>query len=100
MVWNVVVHIIIGLLGSDIFILTKGGIVMALVLVAGTQAFEVVRVYDNARKKIESLSESERNSKLEEFKKDLPVFIGKKYIMNVVYYTFLLLIAAQLVRLF
>lgn len=100
MIWNFFMHILMGLLGSstEFFALTTKGILISIGLVSLTQASEMVRIYMDEKKKIKEENKNNIDEKLaafnKEFKKTLPV----TYIQNLVMYTAVLLLSAEIGR--
>jgi len=98
MVWNIFMHVLIGLFGTGHFTLTMTGISFAILIVAFTQAAESVRFYMDRKKEIGKLPASESKAKMAEFKNSLPKTLPGMFARNMVLYTAIVLVSAEIGR--
>jgi hypothetical protein len=98
MVWNIFMHVLIGLFGIQHFTLTMTGILFAILIVAFTQAAELVRFYMDRKKEIGKLPAGESKTKMEEFKNSLPKTLSGMFAQNMILYTAILLTSAEIGR--
>ena len=98
MLWNIFMHILIGLLGTQHFTLTLNGLLFSLLIVAFTQGADLFRVYLDGKKKIESGPVQERKVKMEKFKKELPKVLPGIFAQNMLMYTAIVLFSAEIGR--
>lgn len=98
MVWNIFMHVLIGLFGIGHFTLTMKGILFAILIVVFTQAAELARFYMDKKKKIGRLPASESKAKMEEFKNSLPKVLPGMFAQNMILYTAIVLISAEVGR--
>lgn len=98
MVWNLFMHALIGLFGTEHFTLTVTGILFSILIVAFTQAAELVRFYMDGKKEIGKLPASESKAKMEEFKKSLPKVLPTMFAQNMIMYTAIVLVSAEIGR--
>jgi len=98
MVWNIFMHVLIGLFGTGHFTLTMTGILFSILIVAFTQSAELVRFYMDRKKEIGRLPASESKTKMEEFKNSLPGVLPGMFARNMVLYTAIVLVSAEIGR--
>ncbi len=98
MVWNIFMHVLIGLFGTGHFTLTITGILFAILIVAFTQAAELVRFYMDRKKEIGKLPTSYSKAKMEEFKNSLPKTLSGMFAQNMILYTAIVLTSAEIGR--
>ncbi len=98
MLWNVLMHIFIGLFGIQHFTLTMTGILFSILIVAFTQAAELVRFYMDRKKEIGKLPAGESKAKMEEFKNSLPRTLSGMFVQNMILYTAIVLTSAEVGR--
>lgn len=94
MLWNFMMHALMGWLGPTFFTLTPEGIAMALLVVCVTQAVDQIRLKKLKQQEIEALPEQER----EPANQALKQVLLKLFVQNVMIFTGVLLIAAQVAR--
>ncbi|MFQ5586282.1 MAG: hypothetical protein ACE5GF_05600 [Thermodesulfobacteriota bacterium] len=100
MIWNFIMHILIGVLGTTFFQFTPKGIAFAVILTIATQGVDLIRVYRDKRAKIEKepMRDKLRAVKLEEFRKEFQAELPKLYLRNVGIFTAVVIFAAELAR--
>ncbi|MBE9536056.1 MAG: hypothetical protein IMF07_02650 [Proteobacteria bacterium] len=98
MVWNIFMHVLIGLFGIHHFTLTMAGILFAILIVVFTQAAELVRFYMDRKKEIGKLPAGESKVKMEEFKNSLPRTLPGMFAQNMILYTAIVLTSAEIGR--
>jgi len=98
MVWNIFMHILIGLLGTQHFTLDAKGIFFCLLIVSFTQASELVRYYMDAKKKIENGPVTGREAGLAAFKKNLPKTLPPMFAQNMMMYSAIVIFSAEIGR--
>ena len=98
MLWNLMMHALMGWLGAYFFTLSIEGIGMAVLVVCVTQAVDQIRLRKEAWNEIESMPEAERK----EAKRQLEASINKKmamlYAQNVAIYSVVVVVAAEMTR--
>ncbi len=98
MFWNIFVHILIGLLGTQHFIITPKGILFTLFIVSLTQASELIRYYMDKKRKIEGGPAEKLKTKVEAFKKDISKELPGLFAQNLVMYSAIVLISSGVGR--
>jgi len=98
MYWNIFMHILIGLLGTQHFTLTINGLLFALLIVSFTQGADLFRYYMEGKKKVDDGSAGERKAKLEAFKKEIPKALPGIFARNLLMYTAIILLSAEVGR--
>ena len=98
MVWNIFMHVLIGLFGTGHFTLTLTGILFSILIVAFTQMAELIRFYMDRKKEIEKLPASESKAKMGEFKNSLPKTLPGMFAQNMIMYTAIVLVSAEIGR--
>ncbi|TVO72494.1 hypothetical protein [Sedimenticola selenatireducens] len=99
MLWNLMMHTLMGWLGAYFFILTPERIGIAILAVCMTQAVDQVRLRKMKWAEIESLPEKERKSATAELEKTINRDLALTFAQNVVIYSSVVLFAAHAVRL-
>lgn len=98
MAWNIFMHVLIGLLGTELFTLTVNGVLLAIIVVIATQGSDLLRVYRARKRKIEEGPAKERVARMKELKETLPSFLGMTFAKGLFYYTLLVLISSEIAR--
>lgn len=98
MVWNIFMHILIGLLGTQHFTLDAKGIFFCVLIVAFTQGSELVRYYMDAKRKIEKGPEGRREADMAAFKKELPKTLPPMFAQNLMMYSAIVIFSAEIGR--
>lgn len=96
--WNLGMHILIGLLGTQQFTMTIKGALFSALLVAATQGADLYRVYRIEQKKVMEAKASEQERLRRLFKKNMPMLFAKTFFQNWIFYTVVLMIAAEIGR--
>ena len=91
-------HALIGLLGPLFFTLTPQGIGLTIIVVCCTQAADLYRYKREARMRIDTLPEEERAAATEAFDAGLKSTLLSHFLKNLVIYTIIVLVAADLSR--
>lgn len=98
MLWNLMMHALMGWLGAYFFTLSAEGIGMAVLLVCVTQAVDQIRLRKEAWSEIESMPTVERK----EAKQQLEANINKKmalvFVQNVFIYSAIVIFVAEMAR--
>jgi len=98
MLWNVLMHALMGWLGPTFFTYTPEGIGMAILVVCLTQGVDQIRVKKEKYLEIDKLPEAERVSASKELDGKIKSILIKTFIQNVLLFTALVLITADLAR--
>ncbi|MBA7647449.1 hypothetical protein ES703_55221 [subsurface metagenome] len=87
MVWNLLIHIIAGILGRNIFTLNFHGILWCLLIATIVQGIDMIRVYNYHKKRIERTTLVHiREEKMRNFKRRAPIIMPQIYIVKVLFY--------------
>lgn len=98
MFWNIFIHILIGLLGTQHFTITPKGILFTLLIVSLTQGSELIRYYTDKKRKIAGEPAKKQKTTMEAFKKDLSKELSDLFVRNLVMYSAIVLIASGVGR--
>ncbi|MDT8317493.1 MAG: hypothetical protein RQ824_05820 [bacterium] len=98
MAWNIFMHILIGLLGTQHFTIDAKGILFCLLIVSFTQASELVRFYVDGKKRVEKGPERNREADMAAFKKGLPKILPPMFAQNLMMYSAIVLFSAEIGR--
>jgi len=98
MLWNLFMHVLIGLLGTQWFDWTAGGFFFCVGIVSVTQASDLLRQYMDEKRKIENGPPNHREAKLETFKKEFKKSLPTNFFQNLVMYTAIVLFSAEIGR--
>ena len=99
MIWNLLLHIIAGIIGRHIFTLNLRGILWCLLITAMVQGVDMLRLYSYYKKRIEQTTlEHIREEKLRIFRKRAPVTMPQIYIVKVLFFGFVTLAVAYISR--
>lgn len=98
MIWNCIVHIVIGLLGTEFFDWTAEGLLVSLVVVCITQPSESLRQYTKEKNKISQSPPNKRKSQLEAFDKKFKKELAPILIQNIIMYMAIVLLSAEIAR--
>lgn len=91
-------HALMGWLGPHYFELTPEGIGMAVVVVCITQAVDQIRIRKEKWKAIDDLPPQERTAAAQKLEAGFNKMMALIYIQNVLLFTVVLLMAAQVAR--
>ena len=95
---NVIVHIILGLLGTELFTLNVTGIIYCFAFVAFTQASEIYRLHSDNLKKLKKAAETQEEEEHEEARKRLYKEMFQTYMENFFLHSCIVLFAAEVGR--
>jgi len=93
-------HALMGWLGPMYFTYTPNGIGMAILVVCITQGVDLIRIKKESYLAIKEMPESKRGAATKELDARIKSILVKTYIQNVVLYTALVLIVADLARMY
>ncbi|MBT7308461.1 MAG: hypothetical protein HN842_09605 [Gammaproteobacteria bacterium] len=99
MLWNFMMHALMGWLGAYYFLPTEDGIGMAILVVCLTQAVDQVRVRKEKWAEVEALAEEEQAQASKVLEQNLSRIMALTFIQNVVIYTLVVLLTAHAARL-
>jgi len=98
MLWNFMMHALMGWLGPNYFVFTPEGIGMAVLVVCVTQAVDQIRIRKEKWKAIDALPPKERKAAAQKLEAGFNKMMALIYIQNVLLFTVVLLVAAQVAR--
>ena len=91
-------HALMGWLGPAYFVLTPEGIGTAVLIVCVTQAVDQIRIRKEKSNEMDALPPEEREAAARESKAGFNKTMALIYVQNVLTFTVVLLIAAQIAR--
>jgi len=91
-------HALMGFFGPHYFMYTLEGIGMALLVVCITQGVDQIRVKKDKYREIEELPKSEQAAATKELDNNIKSILIKTFIQNVLMFTALVLISADVAR--
>ncbi|MCF6355817.1 MAG: hypothetical protein L3J26_12065 [Candidatus Polarisedimenticolaceae bacterium] len=100
MLWNFAMHVLMGFFGPHFFTYTPEGIGMALLVVCLTQGVDQARIKKEKYREAEELPESERLAATKELDANIKSILIKTFIQNVLMFTALVLITADVARMY
>jgi len=98
MIWNLLIHIIAGILGRNIFTFTLHGILWCLLITAIVQGIDMIRIYNYHKKRIEQASPHVKEEQVRIFRKRTPIIMPQIYILKVLFYGAVTLVVSAIVR--
>ncbi|MFQ5328569.1 MAG: hypothetical protein ACE5D4_01095 [Thermodesulfobacteriota bacterium] len=100
MIWNVIMHILIGVLGTTFFSFTPKGIAFAVILTVATQGVDLIRLYRDKLKRLENKPTRDklRTANIEAFKREFKEKLPKLYLRNVGIFTLIVIFASEIGR--
>ncbi len=98
MLWNFAMHALIGFFGPYYFTYTPEGISMAILVVCLTQGVDQIRIKKDKYREVEELPESERLTATKELDSNIKSILIKSFMQNVLMFTALVLITADVAR--
>ncbi len=98
MTGNIIVHILLGLLGTELFTLTFSGLVYCILFVAFTQASEIYRLHSDDLKKLKKAAENQTDEESEKARKTLYKEMLQAYGENFFLQSCIVLFAAEVGR--
>lgn len=99
MVWNLMMHALMGWLGAYFFLPTAERVGVAVLVVCMTQAVDQVRIRKEKYAAVDALPERERRVATQELEKSLGRMMALTLLQNVVIYTVVVLLTAHAARL-
>ena len=99
MLWNLMMHTLMGWLGAHFFILTPERIGIAILAVCMTQAVDQARLRKMKWAEIEALPEKERKRASTELEKTINRDLALTFVQSVAIYSAVVIFAAHAVRL-
>ena len=100
MVWNHALHLIIGVLGTNIMTWSASGVLVSMTFALISQTINMVRMYIYHRNRISAEPEDVRELHMMNFKQRALYKYAQLYVAKVLWYGFVTLVAAQIVRSF
>ncbi len=98
MLWNLMMHALMGWLGAYYFTLSPEGIGMAMLVVCVTQAVDQIRVRKEAWSEVEAMPVTKRKDATQQLEaninKKMALVFGKNFILN----TAIVLLVAEVAR--
>ena len=98
MTGNLIVHIVLGFIGTQIFTLTISGVFYCLSFVTFTQASEMYRTYKDDLKKLKKDGETQSDDEYYDARSKLYGQILQNYGENFFLYAAIVFLAAELAR--
>lgn len=98
MVWNILVHIVIGILGTELFDWSAQGILYSLLVVCVTQPAEIARQYSTDKNKAAQKPAHQRKAEVAEFNKNFKKELISTLIQNIIMYMAIVLMSAEITR--
>lgn len=98
MLWNLFMHVLIGLLGTQWFNWTVTGFMFCFFIVAVTQASDMLRQYMDGKRKIENGPSGRQEVELEKFKKEFMKTLPSSFFQNLIMYSAIVLFSAEIGR--
>lgn len=98
MLWNIMMHAMMGWLGLNYFTFTYDGIGMAILVVCITQAVDQIRIRKQKWQEVEVLPVKERNSAKLELTESINKMMAIVYIQNVTLFSIVILFTAHAAR--
>jgi len=98
MLWNFAMHALMGFFGAYFFMYTPEGIGMALLVVCITQGVDQIRIKKDKYREVEALPKLEQLTATKELDANIKSILIKIFIQNVLMFTALVLISADVAR--
>lgn len=98
MLWNILIHIIAGILGKNIFTINIYGILWCYLIATIVQGIDMIRVYSYHKKRVEQANPELREEQMRNFRRRAPVVMLQIYIVKVLLYGTVTLAVAAIVR--
>jgi len=98
MLWNLMMHALMGWLGAYYFTLTTEGIGMAVLVVCVTQAVDQIRVRKEAWSEVEAMPIAEREEAAQLLEKSINKKMALVFVQNLVLYVAIVLLVAEMAR--
>jgi len=101
MIWNLLLHVIAGFIGNEIFTISSSGLIWCFAISMATQAIDTIRIYYDTKKLIEQKQDAhDREEQMATFKKGVFIKFPQLYIMKTIFYSIVMLASAYLARAF
>ncbi len=98
MLWNFMMHALMGWLGAYYFVLTPERIGVAILVVCITQAVDQIRIRKEKWAEVEALPKQEQTSAKQALEKKINGMMTLIMIQNIMLFSIVLLLTAQIVR--
>ncbi len=98
MLWNLMMHALMGWLGAYFFFLSPEGIGMAVLVVCVTQAVDQIRLRKEAWSEVEAMPEVDRKEATQQLETSINKKMALVFVQNVVLYTAIVLLVAEMAR--
>ena len=98
MLWNLMMHALMGWLGAYYFTLSSEGIGMAVLVVCVTQAVDQIRVRKEAWSEVEAMPVAERKDATQQLEANINKKMALVFVQNVFLYTAIVLLVAEMAR--
>lgn len=98
MLWNLMMHGLMGWLGAWYFLPTAERVWVAILVVCLTQAVDQVRIRKEKFAQVESLPKQERAEAARQLEQNLKRMLAITFVQNVVIYTVVILLTAHAAR--
>jgi hypothetical protein len=98
MLWNIMMHGLIGMMGPNFFTLTPQGLGLTVIVVCCTQVADLFRYKREGRLRIEQLPEAQQAAAREAFEAGLKSALLNHFIKNVAIFSVLVFVMADLSR--
>ncbi len=98
MLWNLMMHALMGWLGAHFFTLSVEGMGMALLVVCVTQAVDQIRLRKEAWSEIESMPIAERKQARQRLEANINKKMALVFVQNVGLYSVIVVVVAEMAR--
>ena len=98
MIWNHLLHLIAGIIGSSIFNFTGVGILTTITITAFTQIIDTIRMYRYHKNLILKKPDEIKEEQLHNFKSGAFYKFFQLYLLKVVWYSLIILLTAYITR--
>lgn len=98
MIWNLLIHIIAGIIGRNIFTIDLDGILWCLLIAIITQAVDMIRPYSYHKKRVDQAIPEVREKQMINFRRRAPIIMPQIYILKVLFYGIVTLAVAGIAR--
>jgi len=98
MLWNLMMHALMGWLGAYFFTLSLEGIGMAVLVVCVTQAVDQIRLRKEAWSEIDSMPEAEQKDARRQLEANINKKMALVFVQNVFLYSAIVIFVAEMAR--
>ncbi|MCP4283302.1 MAG: hypothetical protein GY792_02445 [Gammaproteobacteria bacterium] len=98
MLWNLMMHALMGWLGAYYFSLSPEGVGMAVLVVCVTQAVDQIRLRKEAWNDVAAMPVAERKGATQELEASINKKMASALVQNVILNTAILLLVAEMAR--